>query len=113
VAWEALGVYALLIKLAPQELRPEVYPPPVLALVEHDDSGTLLTTVETYLDCAGDARRAAEALHIHRTTLYYRLERAEQVTGLSLRDGGDRLTLHLGVKLARLAGAYRQRPPDS
>jgi sugar diacid utilization regulator len=113
VAWDALGVYALLIKLAPEQLTPTVYPPPVLALVEHDDSGTLLGTVETYLDCAGDSRRAAEALHIHRTTLYYRLERAEQLTGLSLRDGRDRLTLHLGVKLARLAGAYQQQPPAS
>ncbi|TDC95440.1 CdaR family transcriptional regulator [Saccharopolyspora aridisoli] len=109
IAWDDLGVYALLIKLAPQELTPTLYPSGLRALVERE-AGALLETAEAYLDCAGDATRTAAALHIHRSTLYYRLERIEKVTGMDLRDGHHRLTLHLGIKLSRLVGAYAGTP---
>lgn len=49
------------------------------------------------------AARAAEALHVHRSTLYYRLGRIESVTGRSLDDGGARLVLHLALKAMRLS----------
>ena len=41
-------------------------------------------------------------LRIHKTSLYYRLRRIETLTGMCLRDGEDRLALHLGIKLVRL-----------
>ena len=40
-----------------------------------------------FLDCAGQASRTAQALGIHRQTLYYRLSRVEKLTGLDLDDG--------------------------
>jgi hypothetical protein len=49
---------------------------------------------------------AADALGIHRATFYYRLHRIERITGLNLQSGDDRLALHLGLKLARLAGVH-------
>jgi sugar diacid utilization regulator len=109
--WEGLGVFAFLIKIAPHELSPTLFPPAVRTLVERGNSDGLLHTAEVYLDCAGDARRAANALHIHRSSLYYRLERIADITGMDLRDGSTRLVLHLGLKLARLIGASPQ-PPD-
>jgi PucR C-terminal helix-turn-helix domain len=42
---------------------------------------------------------------VHRTTLYHRLNRVEQVSGLSLRDGRDRLLLHLALRLSDRYGA--------
>ena len=64
--------------------------------------------VETFLDCAGEVQRAARELRVHRTTLYYRLGRAEQISGLNLRDGRDRLLLllllHLVLGLHRVHG---------
>ena len=51
---------------------------------------------------AGSASRAAAALQIHRQTLYYRLARIEELTGLDLADGEARLLLHASVKAARL-----------
>jgi DNA-binding PucR family transcriptional regulator len=42
-----------------------------------------------------------QVLSIHRTTLYYRLGRITELTGMDLRDGGERLAVHLGLKLAR------------
>jgi DNA-binding PucR family transcriptional regulator len=61
-------------------------------------------TLETYLDTAGDARASATRLNVHRTSLYYRLSRIEQISGISMISGGDRLSMHLGIKLARLLG---------
>jgi len=51
---------------------------------------------------AGQAGRTAAELGIHRQTLYYRLSRVEQLTGLDLDDGEDRLLLHMALKGARL-----------
>jgi DNA-binding PucR family transcriptional regulator len=41
-------------------------------------------------------------LHIHRTTLYWRLARAAELLPLDLRRGEDRLKLHLALTLADL-----------
>ena len=34
---------------------------------------------------------------MHRTTLYYQLERVAELTGLDLTDGPTRLALHAGL----------------
>jgi len=39
---------------------------------------------------------------MHRATLYRRLERVEEITGLDLERGDDRLLAHLGLRLHRL-----------
>jgi sugar diacid utilization regulator len=108
-SWDSLGVYSLLLQLPQRELSADLCPPGLLRLVSGDGSGRLLETAETYLDCAGDTTRAAGALHIHRTTLHYRLGRIQAISGFDLANGSDRLSLHLGAKLLRLAGAYH--PP--
>ena len=59
-------------------------------------------TIETYLDCGGQTRAACELLHIHRTTLYYRLENMPPLVREALDDGMTRSTLHLALKLVRL-----------
>jgi sugar diacid utilization regulator len=59
-------------------------------------------TIEVYLDEGGNARSACARLHIHRTTLYYRLENMPDVVRDALDDGMKRSTLHLTLKLIRL-----------
>ncbi|MQA35239.1 helix-turn-helix domain-containing protein [Modestobacter roseus] len=75
-------------------------PDPALAPLLADP--VLTTTAATWLDCAGSPQRAAARLRVHRQTLYYRLGRIEQLTGLDLADGADRLLLHLGVRADQL-----------
>lgn len=95
--WSTIGPYRLLTSLPPDTAHdPAVRP---LLSPAHRD---LARTAETYLDCAGQAGRTAAALGIHRQTLYYRLSRVEQLTGLDLDDGEDRLLLHMALKGARL-----------
>ena len=66
----------------------------------------LMTTARVVLDHGGDVTAAAAELHIHRTTLYYRLERIETLIGVNLRTGPARDDLHMALLLAayRLAG---------
>ncbi|MFP8903454.1 PucR family transcriptional regulator [Streptomyces atacamensis] len=102
--WDRIGPYRLLALLA----RPSGSPsaagapdPSVRALLEpaHRE---MARTAEAFLDCAGQAGRTAALLGVHRQTLYYRLSRVEQLTGLDLDDGEDRLLLHMALKTARL-----------
>lgn len=95
--WSRIGPYRLLTSLPPETTQdPAVRP---LLSPAHRE---LARTAEVYLDCAGQAARTAAELGIHRQTLYYRLSRVEQLTGLDLDDGEDRLLLHMALKGARL-----------
>lgn len=95
--WSEIGAYRLLTSLTPAAgADPAVRP---LLTPAHAD---LTHTAEVYLDRAGQAGRTASELGIHRQTLYYRLSRIEQLTGLDLADGEDRLLLHMALKSARL-----------
>ncbi|MER7342314.1 helix-turn-helix domain-containing protein [Streptomyces sp. NPDC000075] len=97
--WAEIGPYRMLAALA----AGPVDDPATRALLSpaHRE---LARTAEVFLDCAGQAGRAAAALGVHRQTLYYRLGRVEQLTGLDLDAGEDRLLLHMALKAARLTG---------
>ncbi|MGW5123914.1 PucR family transcriptional regulator [Streptomyces sp. NPDC004069] len=95
--WAAIGPYRLLTALPPRAAHD-----PALHGLLSPAHRELARTAEVYLDCAGQAGRTAAALGIHRQTLYYRLSRVEQLTGLDLDDGEDRLLLHMALKAARL-----------
>ncbi|MEW1611053.1 MULTISPECIES: helix-turn-helix domain-containing protein [unclassified Streptomyces] len=97
--WSAIGPYRLLTALPGTGTDPA--DPAVAALLTQPHK-ELAHTAEVFLDCAGQASRTAAELGIHRQTLYYRLSRIEQITGLDLGDGEDRLLLHMAVKRARL-----------
>ncbi|MFI2413313.1 PucR family transcriptional regulator [Streptomyces sp. NPDC018947] len=95
--WASIGPYRLLTALPPRTARDSVVRS-LLSPAHHE----LARTAEVYLDRAGQAGRAAAELGIHRQTLYYRLSRVEQLTGLDLDDGEDRLLLHMALKAHRL-----------
>jgi sugar diacid utilization regulator len=106
VQWSQLGIYGILARLPAHELTAEALHPGLVTLLETEGAEGLLETLECYLDRAGDAKATAAELLIHRTSLYYRLNKIEQIAGVSLSEGGDRLALHLGLKLARLGGIH-------
>ncbi|MTD54660.1 PucR family transcriptional regulator [Amycolatopsis pithecellobii] len=102
--WGYLGPYDILLRMPSDEL---VRAADVPALAKLHDQPVLAGTLESFLDNAGDVKRTADLVCVHRGTLYHRLRRIEQLTGCSLDDGDDRLMLHLGLKLRRLAAADR------
>ncbi|WP_395574902.1 PucR family transcriptional regulator [Streptomyces sp. BK79] len=95
--WTSIGAFRLLTAL-PGEIAHD----PAVRVLLSPAHRELARTAEVYLDCAGQAGRTAAELGIHRQTLYYRLSRVEQLTGLDLDDGEDRLLLHMALKGARL-----------
>ncbi|MER5630938.1 PucR family transcriptional regulator [Streptomyces nitrosporeus] len=97
--WSAIGPYRLLTAL-PE--APGTPPDPTARTLLSGSNTELARTAEVFLDCAGQAGRTAARLGVHRQTLYYRLNRIEQLTGLDLDDGEDRLLLHMTLKAARL-----------
>lgn len=94
--WASLGVYRMLAAVPATAIHPGV--------VRLLDSPELVATLETYLDLAGSVVETSRALRLHRTSLYYRLQRVADLTGTNLKNGDERLMLHLSLKLARLHG---------
>ncbi|WP_431933043.1 PucR family transcriptional regulator [Nonomuraea jabiensis] len=90
--WSGAGPYRMLLPVAG--------PDPVLAALEGDED--LLRTLETYLDAGCDVQRTAASLHLHRSTVYYRLDRIAAILGADLHDGLVRSHLHLALKARRL-----------
>ncbi|MBK8135004.1 MAG: PucR family transcriptional regulator ligand-binding domain-containing protein [Chloroflexi bacterium] len=70
--------------------------------LRNEESADLFHTLEVYLDLGGSGVAAAEALHIHRSTLNYRLGRITELTGTDLGDPQQRVNLHTSLKLLRL-----------
>ncbi|HTJ65885.1 MAG TPA: helix-turn-helix domain-containing protein [Actinospica sp.] len=96
--WPELGVHRLLGAAPDAQLREALAQPGIDRLLG-EGGDELVRTARVYLDEAGSAQRTAQALGIHRQTLYHRLERIERLTGLDLDSGRDRLALHLALVL--------------
>jgi DNA-binding PucR family transcriptional regulator len=107
--WADLGAFRMLARLADAPNAEELLHPGLPKLFELQSKESLVTTLEAYLDNGCDTKLTAEALFLHRASLYYRLQRIEQLTGTSLKSGADRLALHASLKLARLLGMHPAR----
>lgn len=103
--WRDLGVFRTLAQL-PSWGASDLELDPRVTVLLRDVEPDVLRSVEMYLDLGCDVQKTSAALHLHRGSLYYRIEKVERLTGLDLRDGNDRLCVHLGFKIARLAGSY-------
>lgn len=106
VYWSELGVNQIVVRLASMGEMPLVPHAGLRALLDSPEAHPMVETLETYLDVAGNAQLTAERLNLHRTSLYYRLQRVEQLADTDLKDGLERLALHLAIKVARLTGEY-------
>ncbi len=97
--WSELGELAVLAQLPDDALAAAAVTGPLRALAEHDGGARLRETLRCFLDNGGSVPRTAAALHLHRTSLYYRLGQIRDITGVDLDDGRARLLLHLGLRL--------------
>lgn len=76
---------------------------PILELMKYDqEHGTSLSeTLETYLNLERNVVQTAKALFIHRSTLFYRLERIQKVAEVDLEDPKVRLYLQMSYHLMK------------
>lgn len=103
--WEGLGVYGNLTLLTRNHEAGRFPLMPNIAALRKEDP-SLFETLERFLDNAGSIAKTADELCIHRSTLYYRLKRIAEITGTDINSGLDRFTLHLELKLFRLASVF-------
>jgi hypothetical protein len=96
-----LGTWLLLTQLNANISNLALFSPAAHYLWTQGDEQQI-ETIERYLDAGTSVRVACELLHVHRTTLYYRLDNMPPIIKEALEDGVTRSTLHLALKLARL-----------
>ena len=99
--FEELGYIHTLYQAGPAGLSQNAYAPLLRRLLDERQS-ELFKTLETYLEAGGNSVQTAESLHIHRSTINYRLARIRQICGLDLSAPAIRLNLQIALKLMRL-----------
>jgi sugar diacid utilization regulator len=103
--FDAVGVQRMLIEwyasdTARRSVREQLSP---LDRLGPKRAETALLTLKTYLDEQGSIVRTAQALHLHRNAVGYRLRRIVDLLGVDLDDPDQRLALELACR-ARLLG---------
>jgi sugar diacid utilization regulator len=73
------------------------------ALIDYDaaKNSDLVLTLSYYLECGGNYDESAAALHVHRSTLRYRLGRIADLTGFDLHKVDTRFNLHAATRVWR------------
>ncbi len=103
VTARALGAYYLLLDRAREPQIQEFVVRTLNGIWDDDDpdGGFLVKTTEAFFANGANLTRAARSLFIHPNTLYYRLNRILELTGLNPRDGRDAFHLQLAIALRR------------
>jgi PucR family transcriptional regulator, purine catabolism regulatory protein len=117
LAFEQTGAYRLLLSTMsenPLELQ-RFYAETVEPLVAYDEQyeTDLVRTLGTFLDADGNVAGTAQRLFTHRHTIYYRLERVRELSGLDVGSSDGREKLSLGLKAMRVLGIPSARGPAS
>lgn len=70
-------------------------------LIEHDckNDGELLPTLRKLLDTGGNNKSTADQLYIHVNTLYYRINKIEQILNIDLAKMNVRVELYTAIKV--------------
>jgi PucR C-terminal helix-turn-helix domain/GGDEF-like domain len=100
------GTYRLLFRVLashPEEVR-SFYEDTVAPLVRYDEqyATDLVGTLDSYLANNCNMNATAQAIHAHRHTVAYRLERVKELSGLDPLRSEDRERLGLGLKAYRI-----------
>ncbi len=84
-------------------------------LIHHDrrSRSALVPTLTCYLDCSGNKVETTRRLHIHLSTLKYRLSRAEEILEVDLSDDDTRFELHLATRILATEQLMRSAGPRS
>jgi DNA-binding PucR family transcriptional regulator len=104
VTYAKLGALKLLLKIQDRQELECFYQETLGPLLTYDQEygPNLIDTLVVFLQENGQAVKAAEKLFIHRNTLKYRLQRAEEILGLDLSDSDARITIQIAFMAGRL-----------
>lgn len=100
--WDDLGEYRLFYGID-WSLDGVASISPGVATLITEHRTPLAATLLAYLEREADVNATATELRVHRTTLYYRIQRATEVLGEE-PTGPARFRIHAALRLARVAG---------
>lgn len=99
-----LGVYRLLCKYEDKEQLKEYVPKSLHDLLEYDkaNKSNLLYTLEVFLNCDGNASKAAQELFVHYKTLLYRINKIKAIMNIDFLESECKLEIQIGLKILKL-----------
>lgn len=100
--FEDLGYLHLLYHAPIEGSAYDIFGQKIQRLASLGRGSELLATLETYLLHGGNALETARRLHIHRSTLLYRLRRVENLCNVDLSDPQARINLQISIQWYRL-----------
>lgn len=80
------------------------YHPSIAKIREYDieHQTNLLETLDAYITNPDNPTLVSELLHIHKNTLFYRMNKIKELFSVNLSDGEERLKIHLTLKFMQL-----------
>ena len=66
---------------------------------DEENSTEYLATLETYMQKNRSAPAAAEALHIHKSTFFYRIEKMKALFGIDINDADKMFAYEISLKI--------------
>lgn len=102
--YDELGAYALLFEGADAEALRAFATSTLAPLRAYDEKHQtdLELTLRAYFARGQNAKTAAEELHVHRHTVFYRLRQIGEICGRSLESPHDQLTFRMAVAIDAL-----------
>lgn len=115
ILFENLGVYRLLSSVSDTAQMERFMRDFLGPLIDYDDQHhtELVPTLAQFFECSGRLDDTADALHVHRSTLKYRLRRIREIGGHDPNDGPTRFNLELATKMWQIVRALAPRAHTS
>lgn len=110
LAFSDLGVYRLLVRLRETPELWTFYRETLSKLADYDQRqrADLIKTLEAYFNHLGNLRATSEALHVHRNTLLYRLDRIKEISGMDLDNAEEHFALWLALRAHRVLSTLEE-----
>ncbi|MEW5808746.1 MAG: helix-turn-helix domain-containing protein [Actinomycetota bacterium] len=114
-AFEELGFYRLIDAAHTRGAVEDFVREWLGTLLDYDSAkkSELVFTLSKHLESGGNYDESAKALHIHRSTLRYRLARISELTGYDLRNVDIRFNLHAATRAWRFLHVEPARHPET
>lgn len=101
LSYSNMGIYKLLMGIEDSDILKEYYEKTIQPLIEYDqqNNSDLSNVLWTYLQNDGSVKDTADELFVHRNTINYKLNRAEEILHMDFSSLNTRLQLVIGFML--------------
>lgn len=96
ITFERELLFDLIVHSLPRETKEQFVKRTVTPLLENEE---LFQNLKVWFKENQSMKNTSEKLHIHKNTLAYRLQKVEELTGLSITETHDIFLIYLGVRL--------------